>query len=157
MKGLIVCEESQTVTLSFRERGHKFYSNDIQSCSGGYPEYHLLMDCFEAIDFIPFDFLGCHPPCTYLSNSGVRWLTSKKPKDGYEWSDKYQIYINPERGKLMVDGAKFFKRLLQEVKRVGKGYLENPIMHKYALEIIGIKPSQIIQPYQFGHTEKKAT
>lgn len=51
----------------------------------------------------------------------------------------------------------FFKSLLSNVKSIGKGYIENPIMHKYAMELIGIKPDQIIQPYQFGHMESKAT
>jgi hypothetical protein len=47
--------------------------------------------------------------------------------------------------------------MLSVVKSVGKGYIENPIMHKYALEIIGEKHTQIIQPWQFGHGETKAT
>lgn len=119
---------------------------------------HLKMDCFDAIrQKSPLDFIGAHPPCTYLANSGVRWLTSKKPKDGYEWSDKYQIYINPVRWDLMVKGAEFFKSLLKEAQIAGKGYVENPVIHKYALEIIGERATQVIQPYQFGHMETKAT
>lgn len=57
----------------------------------------------------------------------------------------------------MVESANFFKETLYQIIRVGKGYLENPIMHKYAMGIIQAKPSQVIQPYQFGHGETKAT
>jgi len=161
MKGLIVCEESQEVTKAFREQGHEFYSNDIQDCSGDHKEWHIKDDCFHVLSASRFtiglDFLGCHPECTYLTNAGVRWLASRTLKVGYEWSDKYQIYINPARFEKMVDAAVFFRSLYANVERVGMGFLENPIMHKYAMEIIGIRPTQIIQPWMFGHGETKAT
>ena len=161
MKVLIACEESQTVCKAFRERGHEAYSCDIQDCSGGHPEWHIKGDCFHVLHhplrINSIDFLGFHPVCTFLTNSSVRWLTSKKQRNGYEWSDKYGIYVNKERFELMEDGAIFFKSALANVLRIGRGYLENPIMNKYAMEIIGERPTQIIQPYQFGHMEKKAT
>jgi hypothetical protein len=161
MKGLIICEESQAVTKAFRKKGHEFYSNDLQECSGGYPEWHIQENCFRVLSSSRFsiglDFLGAHPDCTYLTNAGVRWLASRTERLGYEWSDKYQIYINAERFRKMEMAAIFFKSSLENVKRVGKGYVENPIMHKYAMEIIGIQPSQIIHPWMFGHLEQKAT
>jgi hypothetical protein len=55
----------------------------------------------------------------------------------------------------MEDGAQFFKRLL--TANIPKIAVENPIMHKYAKEIIGQKQTQIVQPYHFGHMEQKAT
>lgn len=159
MKALFGCEESQEMTIAFRELGHVANSCDLQECSGGHSEWHYQQDIFEVLQqkFLSLDFFGVHPTCKFLTNSGVRWLASKKPRDGYEWSDKYQIYINWERYKDMEIAAIFFKSMLSYVKSVGVGYVENPILHKYAMEIIGEKPTQIIQPWMFGHTTTKAT
>lgn len=84
---LVACEESQRVCMAFRERGFNAFSCDIQECSGGRPEYHLLGDAVKALDAgeittmdgrtlsIPkWDLLIAHPPCTYLSNAGARHL-----------------------------------------------------------------------------------
>lgn len=159
MKVLIACEESQTVCKAFRERGHRAYSCDLQKCSGGHPEWHYREDVFHLLPniFTSLYFLGFHPVCQFLANSGVRWIASKKPREGYEWSERYQIHINWERYKEMEKAALFFKSALSYVESVGRGYVENPIMHKYAMEIIGTEHTQIIQPYQFGHLEQKAT
>jgi len=158
MIGLIACEESQEVTKAFREREHEFYSNDLIESSGGHKEWHYQMDCFEAIGRMGhFDFLGMHPVCRLLANSGVRWLASVNPKKGFEWSIEYQIYINWDRYAEMKEAALFFIKCLEAVKNIGKGYIENPVMHKYAMEIIGVRQSQVIQPWQHGHGEKKAT
>lgn len=159
MNGIISCEESQAITKEFRTRGHDMFSCDILPCSGGHPEWHYQEDIMHLLPrkLIGLDFLGGHPVCRYLANSGVRWLASKKMKEGFEWSEKYQIYINNDRFKKMELSALFFKSLLSCVKTVGKGYLENPIMHKYAMEIIQEKQTQVIQPWMFGDTAKKAT
>ena len=82
---LVACEESQRVCMAFRERGFNAYSCDIQECSGGHPEYHILGDAVKALDAgeittmdgtthsIPkWDLLIAHPPCTYLSNVATR-------------------------------------------------------------------------------------
>ena len=74
LKVLIGCEESQIVCIEFRKLGHEAYSCDLQECSGGHPEWHIQMDVFEAIEFSEWDLMIMHPPCTYLANSGVRWL-----------------------------------------------------------------------------------
>jgi len=79
-----------------------------------------------------------HPPCTYLSNSVVCWLH----KDKSRW------------GKLD-DGATFFKKLMDAP--IDMIAIENPIPHKYAVERIGGKYQQLIQPWMFGHMERKAT
>lgn len=161
MRALIACEESQAVCKAFRVLGHEAYSCDLIDCSGGHPEWHIKGDVFHALCSSNFstslDFLGCHPPCDFLANSGVRWLTSVTEKQGYTWSDERGIFINNERWAKMESAALFFKSCYSNVKRVGMGYIENPILHKYAMEIIGIKPTQIIQPWQFGHGETKAT
>lgn len=140
MKILIACEESQTVCNAFRKKGHEAYSCDIQECSGGHPEWHILGDVTQQLNK-NWDLIIAHPPCTYLSNSGVCWLTGKRAKPG-RW-DK------------MEEGAKFFKLFLDSnCQRVA---IENPIMHKYAVEIIGRRHDQLVQPWMFGHAERKAT
>jgi hypothetical protein len=161
MKAIFGCERSQAITKEFRAKGHEAYSVDTEPCMGENPEWHIQDDIFHALCYpkftISLHFLGMNPPCTFLTNAGVRWIASQNPRPGYEWSDKYQIYINEDRYEKMVDAAKFFKACLENVKRVGKGFVENPIMHKYAMEIIGEQPTQIIQPWQYGHGETKAT
>lgn len=98
---------------------------------------HIQGDVLEILDQ-KWDLMIAHPPCTYLSNSGVCWL--KK---------------NPKRKAEMVKGAKFFKKLLKAP--IPKIAVENPIMHKYAKEIVGRSQSQVVQPWMFGHLERKAT
>jgi len=137
MKILIACEESQAVTKEFRKLGHEAYSCDIEPCSGGHPEWHLQQDVIPLLKE-QWDLMIAHPPCTYLSNSGVSWLYRKEGR----WQQ-------------MVDGALFFKTLLDaDIPRIA---IENPIMHKYAKEIIGRGQDQVIQPWMFGHPEQKAT
>lgn len=140
MDVLVACEESQEVTKAFRAKGHEAYSCDIKPCSGGHPEWHYQGDVSELLRQ-DWDLIIAHPPCTYLTNTGVSWLTGKKKKPG--------------RWEQMREGAEFFKRFLDHP--CAKIAIENPIMHKYAIEIIGRKHDQLIQPYQFGHTERKAT
>lgn len=71
MRVLIACEESQTVCNAFRERGHEAYSCDIQECSGGHPEWHIIGDAINAAyNLGPWDLMIGHPPCTFLSRAG---------------------------------------------------------------------------------------
>lgn len=159
INAIVGCEESQAVTIELDKLGHYATSVDIQPCSGGRPDLHIQDDIFHVIHRPQYscgNYLGIfHPPCTYLANSGVRWLASVKPKNGFAWNEKHQIYINSERWQLMVEAAIFFRSLLH-TNCMGLA-IENPIMHKYAIEIIGERPTQIIQPWQFGHGETKAT
>lgn len=166
MRGLITHEESQAVTIAFRERGHEFYSCDLKPCSGGHHEWHKQKDCFIAFrefetqtkePVTTLDFYGAHPDCTYLTNAGIRWLTSKKPRNGYEWSEKHQVYINPDRWIKMEKACRHFKMCYERLVEVGKGYIENPRMHPYAMEIIGIPSTQYIHPYYFGSPQMKET
>lgn len=84
------------------------------------------------------------PPCTFLCNSGVRWLYGGRGKE-----------IDKSRWSEMEKAANFFKSLLQApIERI---CVENPIMHKYAKEIIIENYDQIIDPFSFGHNETKAT
>ena len=159
MRILIACEESQTVCKAFRERGHEAYSLDLQECSGNHPEWHIQAEFMHYITkhFQSYNFLGVHPSCQFLANSGVRWLASFEKEEGFTWSNTYGIYLNESRYELMYDAAMFLKSSLAFVRSVGMGYVEQPILHKYAKELIGEEPSQIINPTMFGHTTTKKT
>ena len=139
-KVLLACEESQITTIEMRLKGLEAYSCDIEEPSGGKPEWHIQGDVREVL-YDDWDLIIAHPPCTYLANSGVQWLTGAK--------------AIPVRLAQMEEGANFFKLFLDH--ECDKVAIENPIMHKYALEIIGRKHDQIVQPYMFGHPERKAT
>lgn len=163
MKILIGCEESQAVCIEFRELGYEAYSCDLLPCSGGHPEWHLQMDVLEAIkggmlkmqsgkliEIRRWDKAIFHPVCTFLTNAGVRHLHSHV----ISVNGKRAKIHGQERMKMMVEAANFFNKL----KNCGIAQIaiENPIPHKYAREIIG-KYDQLIQPWQFGHGETKAT
>jgi hypothetical protein len=137
MKVLIACEESQVVCKAFRARGHEAYSCDIIDPSGGKPEWHIKKDVLDMLNH-RWDMIIAHPPCTYLCNSGVSWLHKQ---DG-RWTK-------------MASGALFFAKILDN--HCPKIAIENPIMHKYAKELIGRGQDQIVQPWMFGHMERKAT
>ena len=136
MKILIACEYSGRVREAFRRQGHDAYSCDLLPSDDG-SAYHIQGDVI-AILKEQWDLMIAHPPCTYLANSGVCHLH----KDETRWSK-------------LDEAAAFFKALLQS--DIPKKVIENPIPHKYAIERIGTKYSQIIQPWMFGHKETKAT
>jgi len=143
-KILVACEVWGNVREAFRAKGHDAWSCDILPTEK--PGNHFQQDIFHVLHGSltwRWDLIIAHPPCTYLCNSGVSWLWNK---DGSK---------NLERWAKMEKAALFFKALLNSnCERIA---VENPIPHKYALKIIGEKYTQIIQPYQFGHTESKAT
>ena len=136
MKILVACEYSGRVRDAFIAMGHDAMSCDLLPTDAAGPHYQG--DVFD-LDLTQFDMMIAHPPCTYLTNAGVTWLHRDK-----------------ERWAMLDDGAAFFKRLLEApIPRI---CIENPIMHKYAKERIGgVKQSQVIQPWMFGHMEQKAT
>lgn len=136
MKILVACEYSGRVRDAFAKLDHDVVSCDLLP-SDTHGE-HYQGDVRDIL-YNGWDLMIAHPPCTYLANSGVRWL------------HKY-----PDRWALLDEGAKFFKLLLNAP--IQKIAIENPIMHKYAKERIGnAKQSQIIHPWMFGHMEQKAT
>ena len=138
MKVLIACEESQTVCKAFRELGHEAYSCDIQDCSGGHPEWHFKQDVLPLLKQ-HWDLIIAHPPCTYLSNAGARWL----------WAGGQ---LNEERYKKGLAGKDFFMMFYNcDCKHVA---IENPIpSNVYQLP----KPSQIVQPFEYGEPWSKKT
>lgn len=86
MRVLIACEESQTVCKAFRALGHEAYSCDIIECSGGHPEWHLQQDVLPLLK-MKWDLIIAHPPCTYMSKAGARWMY---PKAGVLSEERYQ-------------------------------------------------------------------
>ena len=134
LKILVGCEESQVVTIELRKLGHEAYSCDLQECSGGHPEWHIQEDAINEAYSAKYDMMIAFPPCTHLSSSGARWFAEKQ-KDGRQ-----------------AMGVNFFMNMVNApIERIA---IENPIgimSSKYR------KPDQIIQPWQFGHGETKAT
>ena len=140
MKILVACEFSGIVREAFRKRGPDAWSCDLLSTD--IPSlYHIQDDVLAHLDD-GWDMMIAHPPCTYLANSGVRWLYNP---------DKSR---NEERWNNMRNGREFFLELLNA--NIPKIAVENPIQHKHAREKIR-KPDQIIQPWMFGQGETKAT
>jgi hypothetical protein len=139
---LITHEESQRVMRAFLATGADSYSNDLLPCSGGYLERHLQMDCFEAVRLLKPDFLGMHPECTRLTVAANKYY---KPEYALRFPN-----IQKER-KEAID---HFMRCVEAIKNIGVGYIENPIG---IMSTLYRKPDQIIQPYQFGDKERKAT
>ena len=134
MNILVSCEESQAVTKEFRKRGHIAFSNDIQECSGGKPEWHLKGSVFDFIHWMDWDLMIGFPPCTHLAVSGALWFEEKR-KDGRQQ-----------------EGIDFFMKLANvPIKRIA---LENPVG---IMSSVWRKPDQIIQPYFFGDKASKKT
>lgn len=136
MKILVACEYSGRVREAFDALGH-----DVMSCDLLPTEQqgnHYQGDVRDVLHE-PWDMLIAHPDCTYLTNSGVCHLH----KDISRWPKLF-------------DGAAFFKMFL-EAKHIPFKAIENPIPHKYAVQLIGRKYNQVIQPWMFGHMEQKAT
>ena len=151
---LIACEESQRVCEAFRKRGGKAYSCDIMECSGGHPEWHIMQDVipllngkcsFKTMDGVEhsidgkWDLIIAHPPCTYLSNAGARFLYPKG-------------VLNEERlAKGMIAKDFFMHFYNADCDRIA---IENPIPSK----VYGLPPyTQTIQPWMFGHPVQKKT
>lgn len=142
---LIGCEFSGVVRRAFRALGHEAWSCDLLPAEDG--GEHIQGDVLEVAQWGCWDLAIFHPPCTYLANSGVRWL--------YEKDGDGTNVPSPERWQEMELGAAFFRELMEAP--IPMIAVENPIPHKYAVERIGRRYDQLIQPYWFGHNESKAT
>ena len=136
MKILIACEYSGTVRDAFAAKGHDVWSCDILPTES--PGNHFQGDVLEHLDK-GWDMMIAHPPCTYLSNAGARFLYPKSK-------------LNENRYKLGLKAKEFFMALYNAP--INKICVENPISSKiFALP----KYSQIIQPYEYGHPIQKRT
>ena len=151
---LVACEESQRVCTEFRKRGFNAFSCDIQEPSGGHPEWHIMQDVIPLLngncEFTTmdgqahkiagkWDLIIAHPPCTYLSNAGARFLYPNGK-------------LNEERLAKGMDAKDFFMRFYNaNCDRIA---IENPIPSKvYCLPHY----TQTIQPWMFGHPVQKKT
>lgn len=132
MKVAILCEESGVVRDAFLKRGHDAISCDMLPTRS--PGPHIQGDCRDH-DWSGYDLLICHPPCTYLASMGVWWNHKR-----------------PERWELTYQAARFVQDLW--AIPVAKMALENPIGW---LNRNWQRPTQIIQPWQFGHEANKPT
>jgi hypothetical protein len=131
MRILVACEYSGKVRDAFRARGHDAMSCDILPTEQ--PGQHYQGDVFDIIND-GWDLMIAHPPCTHLAVSGARHFAAKQA------SGVQQKAID------------FFMRLANApIPRIA---IENPVC---IMSSVWRKPDQIIQPWQFGHGETKAT
>ena len=152
---LVACEESQAVCKEFRRLGHIAWSADLQECSGGRAEWHIVGDCLPLLngecEFTTqdgarhiqggrWDLIIAHPPCTYLTNGGAVRMYEQKG------------VINKERFQLAMEGKAFFNACLNaQAEHIA---IDNPV----PMSVIGLPPyAQIIQPYEFGDPYSKKT
>lgn len=155
-KLLVACEESQRVCIEFRKRGWEAYSCDIEQCSGGHPEWHIMQDVIPLLDgrcrftsadgiehYIDgkWDLIIAHPPCTYLTVTGNRWFNVDR------YGEKaIQRAINREKA------AEFFMAFANaDCDRI---CIENPVG---VMSTKWRKSDQIIQPWMFGDAAEKKT
>ena len=140
MKILIACEESQEVCKAFRELGLEAYSCDIQECSGDKPEWHIKGDAVAEAYSGKYDLMIAHPPCTYISRAGARWMY---PTAGN---------LSQERFNKAIEAKDLFMKLLNAP--IPYIAVENPT----PLKVVGLpKQSQAVQPYEYGHPYSKRT
>lgn len=131
MKVLVACEFSGTVRDAFRAAGHEAMSCDLLPTEKEGPHHQ---GCVSEVIGRGWDLMICHPPCTHLAVSGARHFAAKQASG-------------------VQQAALEFVRMLMDAP-IDRIALENPI------SIISSrirKPDQIIQPWQFGHGETKAT
>jgi hypothetical protein len=164
---LVGCEESQAVTIALRKKGIRAFSCDTLPCSGGHPEWHIQDDIFNVINGGSFtvakdysfedyeivykwDRVITFQPCTDLTVSGARWFEKKRLSGEQEQSIRffYEVwkFSNCSENPIgIINGGEYIKKwfpiLYEEMKAGGFPF----------------KPSQIIQPWMFGHGETKAT
>lgn len=153
MRVLIACSRSGVERDAFAARGFAAWEADVLDPEQPAQLNHIkgdVMDLLYRPDGSPtawsedFDLMVAHPPCTFLANSGARWLYGGKGD-----------VVDPVRWAAMERAALFFRRLLEHpIRHIA---VENPIMHRHGQAIIGRRPDQTVQPWMFGHGETKAT
>lgn len=164
MKVLVACEESQAVCKAFRERGHEAYSCDIEECSGGHPEWHIRWNVLPLLNgncsFLTsdgelhniegrWDLIIAFPPCTHLAVSGAKHFEKKRQdgrqKEGLEFFGKF---FDADCDRICVENP---------VNIVSGNYVTRwfpDISQKYGFPK---KPTQIVQPYEYGNHARKST
>ena len=133
LRVLVACEYSGVVRDAFNRGGCDAMSCDLLPTET--PGSHYQGDLFDVIDY-PWDLAIFHPPCTHLSVSGSRHFQAKR-MDGRQQS-----------------AAAFFMQIVRRSDHIPMTAIENPIS---IVSSIYRKPDQVVQPWQFGHGETKAT
>jgi len=135
MRVLIACEFSGTVRDAFRALGHDAVSCDLLPTEK--PGPHMVGDAVSLLGD-GWDMLIAHPPCTYLANSGARWLFEQEGR----WAK-------------LDEGVALFRAFLNApIPRIA---IENPMPHKWATERIGRRYDFRVQPWEHGDKQKKTT
>lgn len=164
MNVLIACEESQRVCAGFRRQGHSAFSCDIQTCSGGFPEWHIMQDVipllngnctFKTLDGKQYhingkwDMIIAFPPCTDLAVSGARHFEQKRLDGRQQESIEFFCkFLQADCEKIAIEnpvnviGGEYVLRYFPDIAR------------KYGLPR---KPTQYIQPFYFGDKTRKKT
>jgi len=127
---LVACEYSARVRDAFRGRGHDAWSCDLLECEAD-PQWHIIQPVEEVLAD-DWDLMIAHPPCTHLATSGARHFHRKRQEQ---------------------EQALDFVRLLMAAP-IPRWCIENPVS---VISTAIAPPSQIIQPWQFGHGETKTT
>jgi hypothetical protein len=131
---LVACEYSGRVREAFRARGHDAWSCDLNLAAEDGSEHHFWADALRIAREHRWDLMVAHPPCTHLAVSGARHFEEKKA-DGRQQ-----------------EAIDFFLALAKApIPRIA---IENPVC---IMSSVWREPDQVIQPWQFGHGETKAT
>src|SRR3990167_9617914 len=131
MKVLIACEFSGIVREAFNKQGHNSWSCDLLPTELPLG-HHLQLNVLDILKGNDWDLMIAFPPCTHLAVSGARWFKNKHREQK--------------------EAINFFMALTNApIKKIA---IKNPIG---IMSTVWKKPDQIIQPWQFGHGETKAT
>lgn len=130
MKVLVACEFSARVRDAFRRRGHDAWSVDLEDTEGD-ARWHITGDVRGVLGD-GWDLMVAHPPCRYLAVSGARWNATRQDEQA--------------------QALRFVRDLMAApIPRIA---IENPVS---VISTQIRRPDQILQPWQFGHGETKAT
>lgn len=164
MNILVACEESQTVTIELRKKGHNAFSCDILKCSGNHPEWHINGDCLPLLDGMckfktqdgeeheienTWDMILAFPPCTDLAVSGARHFLVKRISGVQEKSIEFFCqFLDVNCEKVCIENP---------VNIISGSYVKEYFPHLCEKYDLPLKPTQHIQPYEFGDKARKKT
>ncbi len=144
LRVLLGCESSGIEREACLAQGHDAYSCDLLPADDG-SRRHFQKDVLACMrDDGPWDYIICHPTCTYLTNAGVRWLYADDDENP-------RCLKGAPRWAAMKAGADFFSDCVTYARKYARlgSAIENPVMHKHARMWCG-EFSFSVQPWQFG-------
>jgi site-specific DNA-cytosine methylase len=151
LKVIVGCEESQIICSTFREKTkYEAYSCDIVPTRGKYPQWHIHDDILKHLDYHQYDIAIVSPPCDHLAVSGARWFAEKRIDGRQRKAIEFfmNIWESTVHSIAIENPVGIMSGKLEYIKRY------YPDLYPRVKELP--KP-QIIQPWQFGHGETKAT